>query len=69
VVSGDNSGDNASASRDSGNNGCVIEFGNVTSGEGVNSFGGDAQYGTNQVARLGYPEFESQLYNNTCQQP
>jgi len=69
VVSSDNgSGDNASASRDSGN-GCVIEFGNVTSGEGVNSFGGDAQYGTNQVARLGYPEFESQLHNNTCQQP
>jgi hypothetical protein len=68
VVSSDNeSGDNASASRESGNSGCVIEFGNVTSGEGVNSFGGDAQYGINQVAKLGYPEFESQLYNNTCQ--
>ena len=70
VVSGDSgSGDSASSSRVSGNNGCVIEFGNVTDGEGVNSFGGDAQYGTDQVAVLGYDEFVSGMHNNTCERP
>jgi hypothetical protein len=45
---------------------CTIEFGNVSSGAGVNSFGGDAQYGTVQSAKLGYPEFESREYANNC---
>jgi hypothetical protein len=67
VVSGDGgSGDSGSSSRTSGNNGCVIEFGNVTDGEGVNSFGGDAQYGTDQVAVLGYDEFVGGMHNNSC---
>ncbi len=45
--------------------GCAIEFGNV-SGPGVNTFGKDAQYGTNLFTTLGYPEFESAVYPNTC---
>ena len=43
---------------------CTIEFGNNTAG--VNSFGGDAQYGTVQLARLGYPEFEGKILKNSC---
>ncbi|MGH9918944.1 MAG: hypothetical protein ACRD6W_08775, partial [Nitrososphaerales archaeon] len=46
---------------------CTIEFGNVSSGTGVNDFGMDAQYGTDQFSRIGYPEFEGQLYDNYCQ--
>ena len=34
---------------------CSLEFGNVSPGLGVNTFGKDAQYGTNQFATLGYP--------------
>jgi len=45
---------------------CVIEFGNVASGAGVNNLGKDAQYGTNQEATLGYPEFEAPVMPNTC---
>ena len=41
---------------------CVFEFGNVSSGAGVNDFGGDAQYGTNQFSTLGYPEFEGSTH-------
>jgi hypothetical protein len=44
--------------------GCVLEFGNVS--QGVNDFGGDAQYGADQQAALGYPEFEGPVMNNGC---
>jgi len=37
---------------------CKIEFGNVSSGTGVNDFGKDAQYGSDLFPKLGYPEFE-----------
>ena len=46
---------------------CTIEFGNVTSG--VNAFGKDAQYGTNQIAKYGYPEFIGRTLPNNCQTP
>jgi hypothetical protein len=45
---------------------CTIQFGNVASGQGVNDFGGDAQYGPNLFPELGYPEFESAPMPNTC---
>jgi len=44
---------------------CKIEFGNVNSG-GVNAFGQDGQFGKDQQPRLGYPEFEGPVMNNTC---
>jgi hypothetical protein len=37
---------------------CSFEFGNVGTGAGVVSFGKDSQYGTDQFAKIGYPEFE-----------
>jgi hypothetical protein len=43
---------------------CSLEFGNVSSG--AEDFGKDAQYGTAQVATLGYPEFVSGTYDDTC---
>ena len=46
---------------------CTLEFGNVSSGAGVDDFGRDAQYGTDQIARLGYPLFEGPVQDNTCQ--
>lgn len=46
--------------------GCTIEFGNVSKGPGVNSFGGDAQYGTDQTKTIGYPELEGKLIGNKC---
>lgn len=45
---------------------CTLEFGNVSSGAGVNDFGGDAQYGTDQQPTLGYPEFEGPVMSNAC---
>jgi hypothetical protein len=43
---------------------CAWEFGNMTNG---NTFGGpSAEYGTNQIATLGYPEIMSAVYQNTC---
>ena len=45
---------------------CAFEFGNVSAGFGLNTYGKDAQYGTNQFATLGYPEFEGPVHNNTC---
>jgi hypothetical protein len=45
---------------------CVIEFGNVSTGPGVDDLGRDAQYGSDQVAVLGYPEFEGPVLPNTC---
>jgi len=46
---------------------CALEFGNV-SGRGpfLTDFGKDAQYGTNQFATLGYPEFIGPVLPNTC---
>jgi len=49
-----------------GRRNCTIEFGNVTSGGGVNDFGGDAGYGTDQQPTLGYPEFEGPVMSNAC---
>ncbi len=46
--------------------GCTVEFGNVTSGPGVNDLGGDAQYGTDQAARLGAPEFQGPIQPLSC---
>jgi hypothetical protein len=46
--------------------GCTLEFGNVSSGPGVNDYGQDAQYGTVQSATLGYPEFEGPVMKNNC---
>jgi hypothetical protein len=43
---------------------CAIEFGNVSSG--VNTFGKDAQYGTNQFPTQGYPEFIGPILSNAC---
>ncbi len=45
---------------------CTLEFGNVSSGPGVNDFGKDAQYGTDRIATLGYPEFEGPVRSNAC---
>jgi hypothetical protein len=43
---------------------CGFEFGNVSSG--VNDFGRDAQYGTDQFSRLGYDEFEGHIRPVGC---
>ncbi|HLK72135.1 MAG TPA: hypothetical protein VKU77_00665 [Streptosporangiaceae bacterium] len=45
---------------------CALEFGNVSGFGALNTFGKDAQYGTNQFPTLGYPEFEGPVHNNTC---
>ena len=45
---------------------CVLEFGNVSSGFGVNDMGRDAQYGTDQDSTLGYPEFLGPVQSNSC---
>jgi hypothetical protein len=42
---------------------CSLLFGNVSAG---NTFGKDAQYGTVQFAKYGYPQFISKSYNNPC---
>ncbi|HWF75342.1 MAG TPA: hypothetical protein VG186_18490, partial [Solirubrobacteraceae bacterium] len=49
-----------------GLSGCYILFGNVSSGSGVDNLGGDAQYGTNQLTTLGYPEFQGPYQSNAC---
>ncbi len=46
--------------------GCVLEFGNVSSGPGVDPMGGDAQYGRLQIDTLGYPQFLGPIQSNTC---
>jgi hypothetical protein len=43
---------------------CTFEFGNVSAG--AIDFGKDAQYGTNQLTELGYPEFIARPLDNTC---
>ena len=50
---------------DGGGAGCVLEFGNVSSGPGVNDLGKDAQYGTDQQNVLGYPQFIGPIEPNT----
>ena len=45
---------------------CTFLFGNVSSGTGLKNFHKDLQYGTVQLKTLGYPEFESAKYTNTC---
>ena len=45
---------------------CTLEFGNVSSGAGVNPMGQDAQYGTAQWATLGYPQFLGPIQSNSC---
>jgi hypothetical protein len=44
--------------------GCTLEFGNVSAD--VTTFGEDAQYGTDQFAKYGYPQFIGRTYNNPC---
>ena len=46
-------------------NQCSILFGNV-SGPGVNDYGKDAQYGTDQAPTIGYDEFESKPTGSVC---
>lgn len=45
---------------------CALEFGNVSSGAGVNAMGEDAQYGADQIQTLGYPEYEGPVQPNSC---
>jgi hypothetical protein len=45
---------------------CLIEFGNVSSGPGVDDLGKDDQYGTDQRAVLGYDEFIGPTRPNAC---
>jgi hypothetical protein len=42
---------------------CSLLFGNVSAGS---TFGKDAQYGTVQFAKYGYPQFIGRTYNNPC---
>jgi hypothetical protein len=49
-----------------GNGGCSLEFGNVSSGFGVSNLGKDAQYGTDQFAAFGYPQFIGPKHTNPC---
>jgi hypothetical protein len=44
--------------------GCTLEFGNVSAD--VTTFGQDKQYGTDQFAKYGYPQFIGRTYNNPC---
>jgi hypothetical protein len=53
-------------SRVAGSAACAIEFGNVKSGPGVDPFGGDVQYGTDQIAQIGYHEFEGPVLTSAC---
>ena len=49
-----------------GQGSCSLEFGNVSHGSGLTTFGQDKQYGTDQFATFGYPQFIGQTYNNPC---
>ena len=42
---------------------CTLQFGNVSAGS---TFGKDAQYGTVQFAKYGYPQFIGPTHNNPC---
>jgi hypothetical protein len=52
--------------RVTGSSSCTLEFGNVSTGAGVNDFSRDAQYGTDMQPTLGYPEFEGPVMSNSC---
>jgi hypothetical protein len=43
---------------------CTLEFGNVHTG--VATFSKDAQYGSNKLTLLGYPEFVGKTFTNSC---
>jgi hypothetical protein len=45
---------------------CALEFGNVTQGPRIATFGGSAQYGSVQLMRLGYPEFIGPSHPASC---
>ena len=45
---------------------CSILFGNVAAGPGVNTYGQDAQYGTDQVGTVGYDEFMGKSHKAVC---
>jgi hypothetical protein len=45
---------------------CSILFGNVTTGPGVNSYGGSAQYGQDLRNQIGYDEFEGKVGPAVC---
>jgi hypothetical protein len=45
---------------------CSLEFGNVSSGAGLTDFGQDKQYGKDQFAKFGYPQFIGKTYDNPC---
>ena len=47
-------------------NQCSILFGNVTTGSGVNNYGGDAQYGSDLRNEIGYDEFEGKVGPSVC---
>lgn len=49
-----------------GHGGCSLEFGNVSRGLGVRTFGKDAQYGTDQFNTFGYPQFIGPTHVNPC---
>ncbi|MGH7922009.1 MAG: hypothetical protein ACREQM_19000 [Candidatus Dormibacteraceae bacterium] len=46
--------------------GCTLEFGNVNYGPGVDNLGGEAQYGSLQLAKLGYQQFVGPTRSNGC---
>ena len=52
--------------RVTGSSSCSLEFGNVSTGAGVNDFGGDASYGTDMQSTLGYPEIDGPAMSNAC---
>ena len=45
---------------------CSILFGNITTGPGVESYGGTAQYGKDLRDEIGYDEFEGKVGPNVC---
>jgi hypothetical protein len=45
---------------------CALEFGNVTNGLFANTYGQDGQYGTDQFATYGYPQFIGPTHTNQC---
>jgi hypothetical protein len=38
----------------------------VSNGFGLTTFGEDSQYGSDQFAKYGYPQFIGKTYNNPC---
>ncbi len=45
---------------------CTLEFGNVSTGTGLSDYRKDAEYGSVQWAKLGYPEFIGSTHADTC---